>query len=160
MKAEAKILSVLFATIEKGEANKKFFEYLKEEVSLSCENGEADPLKIIAVSKLLEEAGKAIRKGCEPFAIDEADKYGKTEEVTAYGVKIVSSQSVFYEYTGTAFEQFEKKLAILKDQIKDAQTISKSTKLQVTSVDEDSGEEVYIMPALRKSKDILKLSII
>jgi hypothetical protein len=148
-------LSIMPATKDEVAA---FVAKFKEEM----ESGYSDPIKTLRNLKAIEAALEQMIKIAMPYALDEAQKNGKSFQ--QYGAKFeVKEVGVKYDYShtnDTIYASLATKQAQIKEQMKQRETFLKSISGQQVVIDEETGDVVTLYPPQKTSTTSVAVTLL
>lgn len=137
-------------------------DIFSDQVIESVRNGEANPLEVLIILKAFEKAQERIIKEIRENFVTEAGKYPETS-FEFNGAKIEKVEvGTKYNYAICNDPIYKNRLEIAekaKEKLSERETFLKAIKEPINIVDEETGELIKIIPALKTSTSSLKVSI-
>lgn len=129
----------------------------------AVEIGHLDPLQLLVKLRFAESIIKATIEHIQPYAIDDASKYNRGEQITILGAELkVKEAGTKYDYSNCgdkAYEMYDFEESKAKEGKKSRADFLKSLKQSMTIVDEETGEIHQIHPPIKTSSTIVQVTI-
>lgn len=140
---------------------KNDIQALSETIINRLNEGETDPLEMLATIKAYEKVFENVKKDLMNNALTEAGKYAE-KEFKVFGVKFNKAEAgVVYDYSqcghidyNNVCEEIKRLTEIKKEYEKTLQTIK-----QLTPMISSEGEIMEVIPPTKKSTTVLKVTI-
>lgn len=126
------------------------FDNIKNTVS----EGWSDPLKAYLVLKRIEDMAKQTKENILSAAVREADMYDKGKEIDGYRISKINSPG---RWDFSKIKSWSDKRSELKNIEEKYKSAYKNWENGVTSVDEETGEQIEI-PVYTPGKDTIKVT--
>lgn len=119
-------------------------------------SGFINPLELLRIKRGIETVFENIKPLLDELAQEEAAKYHENN-FEYRGIKIEKSSSVKYDYKVCGHPEYDR----IIERKKELEAFFKTIKSPIHIANADTmGEEVMVLPPLKKSTDILKVSFI
>lgn len=139
--------------------SKSGIEIFSRQIIQSVQNGETDPLELLAFLKTLEKIVEAVKEGTKDNIKNALDKYSE-KSFDAFGVRFEKAEvGTKYDYSVCGDPIYNHRAQIAEEaaaQLKEREAFLKSLKEPINIVDDESGELARVIPPLKKSTEGVK----
>lgn len=148
----------LFSLVSSEEFSETKISAVVGMICQKIEQGESDGIEEVIKAWYLKQLAEAILENeMIKESVLKVKRLHYNDAIIRNNVAINESTHTKYEYEGRAFDKINAELEHIKQKEKRFQEIAKNTTTQTSICDED-GEELFIKPAIKKQKSVLKFS--
>ena len=149
--------------LDNRELSKTAVSDIVSEVEDKIENGDIGAMETRVQIAFLQELTKKLMSSdvIRENAVLEASQYNAKEDIKINGARISIAQTgVKYDYSKSEAWHYVKEIVVkANDDLKEIETIAKTTKNGSTWIDPESGDELQIKPAVKESTDNIKVTL-
>lgn len=137
------------------------------ELETQVMEGVINPLELAVTIKIFPVLAKKLRSSriITDAILEECSLYA--EAATLLGCKIEAGSKVTYDYSKSEAynrinylqDNIKEELESLKAKLEEVKKLAKATKLEAIWVDEETGEALKVVPAVREEVDLYKVSL-
>ncbi|MEM0354975.1 MAG: hypothetical protein QXW79_05330 [Thermoplasmata archaeon] len=148
----------LFSLVSSEEFSEAKISAIVDMICQKIEQGESDGIEEVIKAWYLKQLAEAILENeMIKESVLKVKRLHYNDAIIKNNVVVSESTHTKYEYEGSAFDKINAELEHIKQKEKRLQEIAKNTTHQTSICDED-GEELFIKPALKKQKTVLRFS--